>query len=200
MREKKPIAYAEAIKQKAKNLMEDFHGFTDGVRLVFLIHRNKEGGETNNTKTRKIITTNSKEFETALLELLQMQQNSEIPYRIYSSVNSRDIEKAIRKFKIEQLEADYYDTEQKHQFYLDIKNRWVGCLMQPAQKNTSFFIFDVDTKDDGEALIALNGIPFVKKYSTKNGWHIVTEPFNYTTIKLPKDVEIQKDGLLLLSY
>lgn len=192
------------VKIKAEQIYNSFIDFVDGIRVLFLIHRNKEGGETNNTKTRKVITTNREEFFNELLKLVDEKERSEIPYRIYSSVNSRNINKAIRQFKYEQLDADYYGTEQLHNFYLDLKNRWIGCLMQPKQKAESFFLFDVDDVDGkdmcGETLKVLHGQHIIKQYKTKNGWHIITKPFNHTEIKLPEGVELKTDALLLLDY
>ena len=197
---------------RANHIYDEFKFFTDGVRVMFLIHRNKEGGETNNTKVRKVITRDKEEFRLELIKLVDEKERAAmlrepIPYRIYSSVNARDIEKAIRQFKFEQLEADYYDDESRRSFYYDSKNRFVGALMTPSSrmKDQSYFIFDVDdvpgVDKQGEALSALGacGANIVIQYRTKNGWHIVTEPFNPNTFSCP-GVEIKKDGLLLLSY
>ena len=205
------------VKIKAEQTFEHFKEFTDGVRVLFLIHRNKEGGETNNTKTMKVVTTNPEDFLYELTKLIDYKErNSDIPYRIYSSVNSRDIGKAIRQLKYEQLDADYYGENDRDAFYLDIKNRWIGCLMQPKQKETSNFLFDIDDVEGkdlcGETLKALSGCDdcvILKQYKTKNGWHIVTGPFNYTKLyfpernfmgSLPDGVEIKTDALLLLAY
>lgn len=200
------------IVMKAKHIFEEFRSFSDGVRVLFLIHRNKEGGETNNTKVRKIITKDSEEFYLELIKLVDEKERAmllrePIPYRIYSSVNARDIEKAIRQFKFEQLEADYYDDTSRHSFYYDTKNRFVGALMTPSSrmKDESYFIFDVDDEEGrdvmGEALggIGEAGAEIIMQYKTKNGWHIVSKPFNPNTFSVP-GVEIKKDGLLLLAY
>lgn len=202
---KKEVNIKADILLKAEHIFDEFKDFTDGFRVLFLIHRNKEGGETNNTKFKKVITTNSKEFKEELAKLLDYKErNREIPYRIYSCVNSRNIEKAVKQFKYEQLDADYYGAEQKWDFYLNIKNRWIGCMMQPNQRATSFFLYDIDDEEGkdmyGEALHLIPVENIVKCYKTKNGWHIITTPFNHTTINLPKGIEMKKDGLLLLSY
>lgn len=194
---------------KARHIFDDFKDFTDGVRCLFLIHRNKEGGDTNNTKVRKVITKNSQEFYVELLKLVdEKERNLTIPYRIYSSVNARDVEKAIRQFKLEQLEADYYDTESRHSFYYDSKNRFIGALMTPSSrvKANCLFIIDVDNKETindtmGDALTECgkNNVEIVTQYRTKNGWHIVCKPFNPANFDQTKG-EIKKDGLLLLAY
>lgn len=204
-RTKSPIAVEEEIQKRAKDIYDEFKQFATGVRCLFLISRHKEGGEVNNTKLKKVITRSPKEFQEALEPLIREMLLSESPLRIYSSVNERDFNKAIRQFKYEQLDADYYDQIQKENFYLDVKNRFIGCLMQPPQRATSLFLWDVDNvpeiKDTTAEILSL--IPeglIIKFYPTKNGWHLVTKPFNYTTLVLPKNVEMKKDGLLLLAF
>ena len=203
-REKSPIALEEEILKKAKTIFEDFKDFTDGQRVMFLIQRHKEGGETNNSKLIKKLPRNSDEWFKVLKELLKEQMTSDLPLRIYACVNNRDFNKAIRKFKYEQLDADYYDQVQKENFYLDVKNRFIGCLMQPAQRASSNFLFDIDNLEGvdvlGEMLKTIPEEHIIKTYKTKNGWHMVTKPFNYTTCSLPSSVELKKDGLLLLSF
>jgi len=202
---KSPIAIEEEIKKKTQCIFDEFIDFTDGYRVLFLIYRNKDGGPTNNGKVRKIITRNKEEFFKGLESLIRDQYESPLPLRIYSSVNERNFEKAIRQFKYEQLDSDYYDTVQKENFYLDIKNRFLGCLMQPAQRKTSLFMFDIDQVPEepdvtAKTLRLLPSDVIIKQYRTKAGWHIITSAFNYTEITLPKNVEFKKDGLLLLSY
>lgn len=202
---KSPISFEEEKIKRAKNIFDEFKNFSTGYRTLFLIQRHKEGGETNNSKLKKYITRNSEEYLKALTKLVDEQMSTDATLRIYASVNERDFNKAIRQFKYEQLYADYYDQIQKENFYLDIKNRFIGCLMQPAQRATSLFLFDVDNVEGrdvcGETLHALGTeVDIIKLYPTKNGWHIITKPFNHTKIKLPDSCEMKKDALLLLSY
>lgn len=110
MRNKKEISYKEDILRMAEDIVYDFAYFTTGYRVLFLIHRNKEGGDTNNTKVRKVIVYNSLEYIDALYGILMEKSKSDLPLRIYASVNERDFEKAIRQFKQEQLDSDYTVT------------------------------------------------------------------------------------------
>lgn len=199
-----PVAYEEIKIKKAKEIFENFKDFSSGYRVLFLLQRHKEGGETNNSKLHKIVTRNPEEYFEAIKKLVGEKMNSELPLRVYASVNERDFEKAIRQFKYEQLDADYYDPVQRDNFYLDIKNRFIGCLMQPPQRKTSYFLFDVDSVEGrdvyGELLHVVPDEMITHRYKTKNGWHMITKPFNYTTLKLPEGVEMKKDALLLLDY
>ena len=189
--------------------------FSDGVRMIMLCQRNKEGRNTNKTDRASIrkISTNKEEFLKIYNEFLEIKNNSKEPLRIYSSVNKRDINKAIRTFKFEQLEADYYDEESRNNFYFDIKNRWISCLTQQKCKLESNFLIDADFEFDKESKEILNktiledvrtslkdlNVEILLEYPTKSGFHLVTKPFNPSLFP-PALGEIKKDALLLLSF
>lgn len=209
LRVKKPIAIREEKLQKARNIFSEFEKFTDGYRVLFLIHRNKEGGDANNSKVKKIVSRNRQDFFNALYELVCEMEDSELTLRIYSSLNDRDFKKAVHQFKIEQLEADYCEGEKIENFYLDAKNGFISALMMQGSRASNYFMFDIDTVDGidnhGKFLNALYEVtgeddPIIMQYRTKNGWHVITKPFNHTKIKMPQNCEWKKDGLLLLAY
>lgn len=199
----------QEILLEARHICETFRGFTDGVRVLFLIHRSKEGSKSaNNDKLKKVIVRNEKEFETELYNLLVEKHGSELPLRIYSCVNPRNMASAIRKFKEDQLNADYYDELNHHSFYLDIRNRFISALMKPSSSDRSYFIIDIDTKEDcpnglDSVLMAIANAGIdskrITQYPTKNGWHIVMHPFNPKLLGVHEE-KIEKDALLLLSY
>lgn len=187
-----------------KQIQETFADFMDGNRMIMLILRKKEGGGTaeKDRISKRKMSKNKEEFVEIVKEFLELKAKSDKPLRIYSAVNKRDIDKAIREFKQRQLDADYYDEENRQGFYLDIKNRWISCVMSPKCRAETSFIIDVDTDDpvDGEFIkeqLELLRVKILLEYKTKNGIHIVTEPFNPNTIP---EADIKKDGLLLLDY
>lgn len=193
---------------KKYDLIETFKDFTDGVRVLFLLQRSKEGGETNNTKVRKIVTTNQEEYAEALCGLLAMQYEARLDgkkLRIYASVNKRDINKAIREFKYRQLDADYYDPESRDSFYYDIKNRFISTLMAPKARAETQFLIDIDNQTPETLrevckVIDTLGASIIKRYDTKSGVHLITTPFNPKELEGIEDVSVNKDGLLLLSF
>jgi len=182
--------------------------FKQGIRMLMLTHRGKDGG----VKTRpdrfaiKRITTNEEEFDEAFKDLKELKNKSPEPLRIYSSVNSRNIIKAQREFKQRQLEADYQDTDSRNKFYLDIKNRWISCLMKPNCRANTLFLIDIDeevTDKDCSSYARKNlekiGAEIVYEYPTKNGIHIITKPFNPNLFN-SNFGEVKKDSLLLLDF
>lgn len=199
--------------EKVKKIMHDWKGFTDGVRVLFLIWRNKEGSKVvRNLKVRKLISSNEEEFEKCLTQLVDLKDRySELPLRIYSTVNKRNLDKAIRKFKELQLENDYQDREQYYGFYKDIKNRWISSLMRDSSRLETQFIIDIDNSNKEYAIEIekeiLEHTELIKKYRTKNGYHLIVKPFNPNLIKtyeksgyIYPDVSIKKDELILLDY
>ena len=185
-----------------KKLIEDINTipeiFTDGVRGILLIRRNKDGEEGNaQRKAIKRISRNSIEWRAFVRELYELQQTSHQGYRIYSSVNERNITKAIHEFKRRQLETDYGNMHELHSFYCDIKNRFFSCLMNPNCRAQNNFLIDCDTEEEYEhaKLQLRNSGLIVMEYKTKNGMHIITRPFN------PNDygnMQIKKDELMFI--
>ena len=179
--------------------------FKQGVRILMLTLRGKEGGKITKPDrvSKKVISRNETEFD-AMYEKLSLLRKGE--ERIYSTVDERNMEKAIRSFKERQLEADYYDQETKFSFYTDVWNRWISCLQSPKAKNGTLFLIDID--DEGENAqnvgkeeqirqeIIKNSIEIVFEYPTKNGKHIITKPFNPALVSF----QIQKNAMMLLKF
>lgn len=175
--------------------------FSDGIRFIILLQRGKETERTAENKVcKRKISSGKEEFFKILNEFKDIKEKSNQPLRIYSSVNRRNIEKAIRVFKTRQLEADYYDFESKKQFYLDIENRWFSSIMKPSSKDETLFLIDIDEMNCREKVyedLKRKEIELVIDYPTKNGWHFITKPFDS---RLLPDIQIKKDALMLIDY
>jgi len=185
-----------------------FGNFMDGCRVQMLILRRRDGAvRSDNDFYKKIVTTNKEEFlkgTKLLLEMKEYCKNDKL--RLYSCVNSRDINKGIRELKRCQLEADYYDEVNKNDFYLRIKDRWISALMKPSSRKDNYFLLDCDTLNDDNISEALDEIEnldveIVHHYKTKSGFHVIVKPTNPIFVtKLSFITEVKKDSLLLLDY
>jgi hypothetical protein len=178
--------------------------FKEGYRILMRCRRNKdgEGSSGGDRGSKKVITNGREEFEQAFESLSSEMLEGE---RIYSTVDARQMERGIRNFKQRQLEADYYDDGSRHSFYTDSHNRLVSCLQSPNARDSSYFLFDCDSQEDGlEALGAIDKLGLAKcirhTYPTKSGRHIITDPFNPNL--LPEHIRpwIQKNAMMLLAY
>ncbi len=171
-----------------EEIQEQFKDLSDGIRVILLIHRTKEGGKNNKYKRhlKKVITTNSQEYFDTIRELKEIKDSDKRTLRIYATVNDCDINKAIRLFKQRQLDNDYASEKLNLQFYLDIKNQFISCLMDKSCRNSKNFLFDLDGCDDRsfkqihQRISKLTEI--ILSYPTKNGYHIITKPFNYKSL------------------
>lgn len=179
--------------------------FVEGVRILMLTTRSKDGGRTNNPdrqkSNKKYVTRSKEEYYEKLDELLEEMTPAQ---RIYSTVDPRSIPKAIRIFKQRQLDADYYGEEEWKNFYVDIFNRWISSLQSPASRASQKFLFDIDDDGDNED-VGLNDVMFklmelgiedVYFYETKNGYHVITPPFNPSGFP----ASVQKNAMLLVAY
>lgn len=111
--------------------------FKEGYRILMLINRKKESGIF--TTDRKCIRCITKDINTFNITLEVLRQQKQKGQRIYCSVNSRNIIKAIRLFKKRQLDNDYEDLAEKENFYCDIYNRFLSCLQNPEARNSRNF-------------------------------------------------------------
>jgi hypothetical protein len=185
--------------------------FKTGVRVLLLMLRAKDGGsaKTDRKATKKVVTQSPAEFDEALIELRSLWRPDE---RIYSTINARNLDKAIRLFRYRQLDADYFAIPDKHSFYLDLENRWIGCLKSPQAAAGSLFLFDIDADvppaihQTMTAKVAEWDV--VDDYKTRNGRHVITTPFN-PNILLNFDHKhgetavrqcLHKNALMLWSY
>lgn len=201
------VVSLEQNTKTVENLMERFAGYTDGVRLLMLTQRNKDGGKSSNPDryATKRISTNCEEFSRYLYELLELKSLAEEPMRIYSSVNRRNVEKGIRELKRRQLEMDYQDADSRRRFYNDIGNQWFSSLAKPGSRAETKFMFDIDSQEEyvrlledwAKAFDDSDSPKILHRYPTKKGWHILAEPFNPNLLA---GYEIKKDGMVLIYF
>ena len=179
--------------------------FKTGVRVLMLMLRAKDGGsaKTDRRATKRFITRSEAEFDEALAKLRAIWT---LDQRIYSTINPRNITKAIRLFKYRQLDAEYYAEADKQSFYLDLENRWVSCLNDGKSADESLFLFDFDDSMVGKSQhfpdfhIPTNYYQILDTYATRNGHHVITTPFNPAVINSTTASILMKDSLMLWSF
>lgn len=127
-------------------------------------------------------------------------------FYIYLSVNPRNALKAsfsllkrINDWNFEALNGVDISKRLKK-----IDNIWISELMKPENKSgRGRFLVDVDTKDGEKLNDILNKISKLvtnyQYYDTRNGTHILTDPFNPTDFKF-QDAEVKKDALLFIEF
>lgn len=181
--------------------MDFFKDFKDGIRVVSLINRGNQNTNRNSKIwVNKIITSNKEEFDEAVnfLKIIK-KENKNLDLRIYSSVNSRNIKKAIKLFCHKQLDLIESNYEI---FYKMINDSFVSCLSKPENRETKYFMIDYDDKNEKKLFSFLSNQNISKKliYETKKGYHCITLPFDSRLINKLENATLHKDGLLLIDY
>lgn len=176
--------------------------FKTGYRILMRTSRTKDGLKSSgDRKSKKVITNGPEEYAQCFEKLCSELIDSE---RVYGSVDARDFNKAIREFKRRLLESDYGSVATRDGFYRDSKNQVVSCLQGPAARATHLFLWDCDSIEDYDnclRALSLTGCVIKHFYSTKNGGHIITEPFEYPKLMDPLMIPwLHKNAMMLLAY
>lgn len=204
-REMSLTALRELAHEKAELTYNKFKDFSTGTRVLLLLLREKDGGGNTDFKRRSIVevTHNTEQFEKAIHKMVYFSMCSPEPYRIYSTVNERDLVKAERIFKQQMLEMDFVPELNKRVWYERFESRWHSALMQDNSRKTSAFMLDIDDEEfswsDIQKKCWEQDIEILFMNRTKNGWHFITEPFNPELLGEYKSV-IKKDAQILLHW
>jgi len=180
-------------------IIEHPNVFKTGTRVLNLLSRNKD--QANKRRTIIRTTHTPEQFDRQLKELLSIADEGQ---RLYASAEARDVEKAIRSFKLAQLDADYDPDPKK--FYRSLESRWASALMKPTngEKANRLWLLDCDNVDDytsaARELDAHYDRDFRYEYETKSGRHILIKPFNATLSDAAFQNLIHKNPMMLWAY
>jgi len=173
-----------------------------GIRILMRMHRKKDGGTDKDRTSTRYVSCNAAEYDKYVAEAKRDMQCGE---RLYSSINARDIYKAIRLYKMQQIEADYVPHDQVCDFYLQTRNQFLSCLAKPLCAKTKYFLIDIDEDDYSNGVtmegvvqeLQDKGIIIIDTYDTPNGEHVITEPYNPS---FTPHLEIKNDAMRLVHW
>ena len=190
--------------------------FKEGVRVLLLTQRKKDG-ETGG-RTRQAVSYDASEFDGTVEKLLS-ESGDLSGYRLYGSVDARDTHNARRVFALRQIKADWGAAPDD--FYRALNKQWLSCLGQNESRKTKYFLFDIDSSsleefgkceqavraahythwkkyaDDG---VSDSYSPIVHRYATKNGFHLITEPFNRAFLSKDYSDMVHSNAMMLWGY
>lgn len=196
----------EQIWKRVDELCEQFADFTDGTRMMLLLHRKKDGGhnQEEHRTFESYVTKNSEDFRYKLFNMLLIKASCTVPLRLYLSACERDVKKTIRTIEYELLDLHYADVERREATHMKILRAPRHFIMKPENAKEKLFMIDVDDKEGrdmiGEVLTHMADLDVqeLMRYKTKGGWHIVVKPFNPALWQ--HESEIKKDPMLLLDW
>lgn len=175
--------------------------YKHGIRILILIQRKKDGGTQEDRSSIRRISGSNFDFDKHVSELWNIAMEEGGPWRLYSSVNARDWFKALRLYRIQQIEKETHMIHEQVDFYMQSQNQVLSCLAKPQSRSESYFLIDLDDVEDWELkgcqeiLSDFTTIRDVRK--TPNGYHIITDPYN------PNDtphLNVKKDAMILLRW
>ncbi|MFP8958893.1 hypothetical protein ACLI4Y_19520 [Natrialbaceae archaeon A-CW3] len=133
---------------------------------------------------RKVIHDED-DIERAYTDLLALVGGHDYLFRIYLTVNARNTLKAYFNFREEMdgwIRDIFYGDEHAAEKLSRVDSYWKSALHRPEARDDRYFLFDLDDISDLERDEFLVQIPtdVHTTVTTPNGYHVVTEPFNYT--------------------
>jgi len=200
----------------------EFNGKYD-VYILLAVSRKKDTPEITNSQEivfREVIKSES-DIKRKYLKLKAMcesyrdEEGKKFPFYLYISLNARDSLKATFGLtsKINLWLEESMRGIDRSQFFKKVYGHFYSTLMHKTSKskNTKYFMFDIDTKDEEEIHhieYELEGNTKIKmKVETKNGWHYKVTPFNAENIRdlLTKKeykgkIELKRDANLFVEY
>lgn len=144
----------------------------------------------------------------AMAEHYTPDEGGSLIFRFYITANARDTEKSFYLYQKDLIEYSHKlatGHEQTREKIKRLDKEWESKLQTDGNKEDNYFIIDIDTDDfslyeeTAEALEAETTIHTAIK--SPNGFHIITDPFNYPDFEPfteNEDIEIKTDGLMFL--
>lgn len=201
-----PLSYSNTpshISRFIKNWcqFEDEH-----VYIVMAIARRKFNPEISNSNEivhRRILTC-EEDISGQVDDILALINRHELNFRIYLTVNPRDIVSAYHAFVQELVswsESLYNGDSGVHTKMERISSEWKSTLHKQEHKADSLFLFDVDDVTEEKAWEFYRKLSeetdVVRFVETPNGYHFISEPFNYTQWSAPVEYdELDTDGMV----
>lgn len=157
------------------------------VYILWAVARRKHNEEiTNATEViyRKVIR-DSDGIGKTYNDLTALVDQHSYEFRVYLTVNARKAREAgvaLQEDIVESLNASL-NGDDRSQFFKSVGSSWKSKLHEPERSADSYFQIDVD--GDDEAAFALEDQldeigHHAATFPTPNGYHILTEPFDYT--------------------
>lgn len=203
--------------QEAIEFLEDFCEF--GLNRLYILSamarpkENKKISHGDIPMFREIITEKSKiRKKYARLKAIANnyipEEGGDLDFRLYITTNARDTKKSMYIFQKEILDMQHKISnghEQTRQNIKRLDKEWKSTLQGKGNKEDNLFIIDIDSKDKDLYKRAWESLKdeteIQNAIQTPNGYHIITQPFNYPDwegLSWDGEIEIKTDGLMFI--
>ncbi|WP_436931185.1 hypothetical protein [Halosimplex halobium] len=181
----------------------------DRVYLLLAIARSKENEEVagDAAPTLRRVVEEAADLGPEAAALEHAAGRFDERYRLYLTANARDALKAtfeLRRSMDDWLEGRIHGDEGVRGKFRRVDEEFLSTLQSDTCRDETNFVFDLDdaTVADRDTLADdLRGHTEVAlTRETPNGYHVVTDPFDYSELSTAVDYELKTDGLLFVSY
>ena len=195
----------------ASDFIEDYCKFENGIHIIMGINRNKENDKTSpdhHSFMRRFTISGKEDIVARVDDIFAMGNKKNNTYRIYVSVNERDMTKALFNFqkRLLDLSLDFArGLNDAKQMVKRIDSLWKTELMQRSNRATKRFLLDIDEEDqvfaEGVASF-IHDISTVRAFRpTVSGYAIVFDACDTRELMervKDKEVELHRDGMLFV--
>lgn len=160
---------------------------------VWSVSTRKKDGASSNHMSR--FYTQDDKSEEEMIEWMHSKAPKDEPYRIYRSVNKRDLSKS--KLALVKKILDNLDNPS-----FNIIGAVSSALMDRSASVTNYILIDLDTKDEfiRADLENLLNNSWYEYRSTKNGYHYIVPRQDTRLFKDLLYLEIKKDAFTLMAW
>lgn len=185
------------------------------VYLLMAIARAKENPSINSNREvvfREVLKHEQdprRKFEQlqALARNYRSDSGAELTFRLYITANARNTVKAYFDFRSRMNDWTkewILGDETAHRKLKRVDRHWLSAIHRDQSRDETRFLFDLDDERREELERLRNALneqtELITWRETPNGYHIVTEPFNYNELAVEADYELKTDGMLFLRY
>lgn len=179
------------------------------VYLLLAVARTKERGDAGSdaAPTMHRVVEEPGEFDRLASELAHAVRAYDPRYRLYLTVNARDSLAAffaLRERTDEWLRAALGGDEGVRRKFGRVDREFLSALQSDGSRDDGRFLFDLDDVDPDEATAFREDVAdettVLLDRETPNGYHLVTDPFDYTRFESAVPRELKTDGLVFASY
>lgn len=180
----------------------------DRVYLLLAIARSKENSDLGGSQpTIREIVREPDEIGRTVDRLDHAVRRFDRRYRLYLTANARDALAAtfrLRERTDDWIEARLHGDEDVKPKFKRVGGEYESVLQSDACRDETNFVFDLDDADESDAatlradLAGYTEVSMVRE--TPNGYHVVTDPFDYNELETDVEYELKTDGLVFVSY
>ncbi|WP_256298414.1 hypothetical protein [Haloarchaeobius salinus] len=177
------------------------------VYLLLALARSKENEAHEGPSAIRKVVRDADDLEPAAAELDHAVSRFDATYRLYLTANARNTQQALfalRRSMDDWLEARLNGSTDVLRKFGRVDGEFTSTLQSDGCRDETNFVFDLDdaTAVDADALESeLRERTTIRlRRETPNGFHLVTDPFDYTGLVTDVEYELKTDGLVFVAY